>query len=145
MKYNNIHRIPAIILIIIVSFKLSSCEQEDLDFYIDCDHCLAEAPQYDTLRVQVTINAENPYVPLEFYIGDVEDQQKDWIDTARTENFWLVSEVGTEYSVKATYQKAGKTIVAIDSDILRVVDGEGECYPPCYYIRGGTLDVRLKE
>ncbi|MCF8224871.1 MAG: hypothetical protein K9J30_03215 [Bacteroidales bacterium] len=126
------------------SLNFSSCEQEDLNFYIDCDYCLDSIPLFDTLYVSVTINEENPFVPLVFYIGDTEEGNEDRIDTASHENFWLVSEVGVKYSVKATYKKGDETVFAIDGDKISVVDGEGECYPPCYYVRGGTLDVRLK-
>jgi hypothetical protein len=129
---------------LITAVNFSGCEQEDLDFYIDCDFCLEEIPEFDTLWVSVTINDENPFVPLEFFIGDYEDGESDWIDTTWEESYWLESEIGVEYSVKALYQRDGSPVVAIDGDKMRVVNGEGECYSPCYYIRGGTLDVRLK-
>ena len=146
MKHPRATTVLILLAIISASLKLSGCEQEDLDFYIDCDFCLPEIPEYDTLDVYVTINEENPYVPLVFYLGDVEDTQIDWIDTAYSDTLWLSgSVVGQEYSVKATYRRDGEIVVAIDGDKIRVVDGEGECYPPCYYVRGGTLDVRLKE
>jgi len=145
MKKLNYISKAILVLLLIVSVKFSGCEQEDLDFYVDCDFCLESIPEYDTLWVFVTLNDENSSVPLEFFIGDYEDGQEDWIDTARVSEFFLVSEVGVEYSVKATYKQGDEVIVAIDGDKIRVVDGEGDCYPPCYYTRGGTLDVRLKE
>lgn len=141
MKY-----ISSLILIIVfmVSIKITGCEQEDLDFYIDCNDCLTQAPDSSNLLVFVTINDENPSVPLVFYRGDYEDNVVDWIDTTYNDTLKLYSEIGIKYSVKATYMKDGEVIVAVDGDKLSVVDGEGECYPPCYVIRGGTLDLRLK-
>jgi hypothetical protein len=137
---------PLIILfLIIASIKFTGCEQEDLDYYIDCDSCLIEIPDWDTLVVQLTINDENPVVPLEFFIGDYENGEVDWIDTARTERFWLTGEVGVEYSVKATYISGDEIILAIDGDKIRIVDGEADCGSPCFYTRGGTMDCRLKE
>ena len=141
----NLKTVITLLFIAALALKMSSCEQEDLDFYIDCDYCLDSIPEWDTLWVSVTINDENPYVPLTFYLGDIETGAEDWVDTAYDNSFWLVSEVGVEYSVKATYILNGEPVIAVDSDRLKVVDGEGECYPPCYYIRGGTLDVELKE
>ncbi len=120
-----------LLLLIISAVKFSSCETEDLNFYIDCDYCLDAIPEWDTLRVSVTINDENPFVPLEFYIGDYDGGIVDWIDTARSEEFWLVSEVDVNYSVKATYHMGDKIIVAVDSDKIKGVDGEGDCYAPC--------------
>lgn len=134
-----------ILLTLVLSFNISGCEQEDLAFNTDCGNCLETIPDSADLIVNVTIDDENPFVPLTFYVGDYEDGVIDFIDTTRTKEFLLFSEVGTEYSIKATYQKDGETIIAIDGDKLRVVDGSGDCYPPCYFIRGGTLDVRLNE
>lgn len=130
--------------ILVLTIKMTGCEQEDLDFYIDCDFCLESVPDSAELIITVTINEENPYVPLTFYKGDYEHGVVDYRDTTSAEELFLFSEVGTDYSVMATYLKDGKTIYVIDGDRMRVVNGEGECYPPCYYIRGGTLDLRLK-
>ena len=143
-KKNTISKI-ILLLLLISAVKFSSCEKEDLNFYIDCDYCLEEIPEWDTLKVYVTIDDENPFVPLEFFIGDYDDGIVDWVDTAYEEEFWLISEVDIEYSVKATYHKDDKIIVAVDGDKIKGVDGEGDCYAPCYYLRGGTLDVTLAE
>ena len=140
------HFVKILIFILVVAgTKFSGCEQEDLDFFIDCDSCLSYYPDSADLIVQVIINDENPFVPLTFYRGDYENGKVDWVDTARNKTLYLYSEIGREYSVKATYQSGGQTIIAVDGDKMKVVNGEGECYPPCYYVKGGTLDVRLKE
>jgi hypothetical protein len=133
-----------LLLILAFSIKFSGCQQEDLDFIVDCDNCLEFKPDSADLIVYVTINDENPFVPLVYYIGNYEDGIIDYRDTARTEEIFLYSKIGVDYTVKATYTKNGKPIVAVDEDKLRIVDGQGDCYSPCYFIRGGTLDVRLK-
>lgn len=140
-------RITQILLLLTLLFaaKFYGCEQEDLDYVIDCDNCLEEKPDSADLIISVTINDENPYVPLTFYVGDYEDGVIDFEDTTYTEERYLYSKVGVEYSVKATYQVGGETVFAVDGDKLRIINGEGDCYPPCYFIRGGTLDVRLKD
>jgi hypothetical protein len=134
-----------IFILLVFSINFSGCEQEDLAFNIDCDNCLDAIPDSADLIVRVTINGENPFVPLTYYVGDYEDGVVDFIDTTWTEERLLLSKVGVEYSVKATYKVDGAPVIAIDGDRLRVVDGSADCYPPCYFIRGGTLDVRLKE
>ncbi len=140
-----IYTTPIILLALtVVSLKFTGCEQEDLDFYIDCDYCMEFVPDSAELIVTVTINDENPFVPLTFYSGDYEDGNIDFIDTTWTEERLLYSAVGVEYSVKATYKQGDETIVAIDGDKLRVVDGSDDCASTCYYIRGGTMDLRLK-
>ena len=134
-----------IIVIIISSLKITGCEQEDLDIYTDCDNCLDQIPDSADLWIDLTINDENPLVPLEFYIGDYEDGEIYRVDTVDEEFIALPAEIGTYYSVKAKYQVDGKTLYAIDGDKLKVVNGDEECGPPCYYITAGTLDVRIKE
>ena len=143
---DNMKTITKLLLIItlVFAFNFSGCEQEDLALNIDCDNCLEFFPDSADLVINVTINDENPFVPLTFYVGDYEDGNIDFIDTTYTEERFLYSKVGVNYSVKATYQKDGETVIAIDGDRIRVVDGSGDCYPPCYFIRGGTFDVRLK-
>ena len=138
--------VTKLLVLILLAFAVnfSGCEQEDLALNIDCDNCLESVPDSADLIVNVTINDENPYVLLTYYVGDYEDGNIDFTDTTYTEERLHYSKVDVEYSVKATYQKNGKTVIAIDGDRLRVVDGSGDCYPPCYFIRGGTLDVRLK-
>lgn len=143
-KLKYIYRI-ILILIITVSIKFTACEQEDLDFYINCYDCLSEIPDSADLIIYLTINEENPFVPLVFYEGNYEDNIVDWIDTTWSDTLYLYAEVGITYAVKATYQQDGEIVVAIDGDKMKVVDGEGECYPPCYIIRGGTLDLTLKQ
>jgi hypothetical protein len=133
-----------LIVILAVSIKITGCEQEDLDFYIDCFDCLDTQPDSASLIVYVTINEENSFVPLVLYEGDYEDNVVVRVDTFDLDTIYLYAEMGMQYSIKASYIKDGEPLIAIDGDKLRVVDGEGECYPPCYVIRGGTLDLRLK-
>ncbi len=142
-KFKHISSI-ILIVIIAVSVKISGCEQEDLDFYIDCFDCLETPPDSASLIIYVTINEENPFVPLELYRGDYEDKVWDFTDTVYNDTTYIYAEMGLQYSIKASYMKDGEPILAIDGDKLRVADGEGECYPPCYVVRGGTLDLRLK-
>ncbi|MEX0981767.1 MAG: hypothetical protein WD577_11830 [Bacteroidales bacterium] len=132
------------ILLLAFAVNFSGCEQEDLALNIDCDNCLESVPDSADLIINVTINDENQFVPLTYYVGDYEDGNIDFTDTTYTEERLHYSKVGVNYSVKATYQIKGETVIAIDGDRIRGVDGSGDCYSPCYFIRGGTLDVRLK-
>ena len=124
--------------------KITGCEQEDLNSYSNCDDCIGFIPDSADLIVDVTINGENPFVPLTFYIGDYENGQVDYVDTAWTNTLYLYSEIGISYSVMARYFKGEDTIYVVDGDKMRVVNGDDECYYPCYFIRGGTLDLPLK-
>lgn len=133
-----------LIVILVISIKISGCEQEDLDFYIDCNDCLSAIPESANLIIYLTINDENPFVPLILYRGDFEDNIEDYRDTAYEEIHTIYSEMDMSYSIKATYQVDGKPYVAIDGDKMTTENGDEECYSPCYIIRGGTFDLRIK-
>jgi hypothetical protein len=128
-----------------------SCEPEDWLLDVDCDNdCFGFRPDSASLIVYVTLNAENDSVPLTFYRGDI-NGEIDWQDTATASNvsngeeFFLLSRIGTTYTVEATYRSGERTIIAIDSDDMSVSDYGEDCGDPCYVVRGGILDLRLRE
>ena len=130
-----------ILLIIIISF---SCIKDSFNFNIDCDECYYNRPDSADLVVNITINDENPRVPLVFYKGKIEDGIIEWIDTTSSSTLYLFSPVDKYYSVKAVYNSGDKTIIAIDGDKLKTRQVSGVCDRDCWVIYGGTLDVRLK-
>ena len=112
---------------------------------ISCSDCYGFEPDSANLIIRLTINGTYDSVPLVFYRGKYEEGIIDWMDTATTEEFYLYSEVGAEYTVKATYTSGGRTIEAFDSDKMRLYDGAAECGSPCYIVKGGIFDVKLIE
>ncbi|MGC9344617.1 MAG: hypothetical protein ACP5E3_18065 [Bacteroidales bacterium] len=134
--------IIAALLSIIVVF---SCDQDPFVFDVNCDECYFNEPDSADLIVDITINEENPFVPLVFYRGEVDENNIEWIDTAYTETLYLYSPVNEYYSVKAFYKSDNQTIIAIDGDKLKTSRVSDVCDYDCWVIRGGTLDVRLKD
>lgn len=134
--------LPAIVFVFAFIF---SCEESPFVFDVNCDNCYYNKPDSADLVVSLTINAENPYVPLVFYKGRVEDNVIEWVDTAYEQTLYLYSPVGEFYSIEATYKKDGKKIVAIDGDKLKTTRVSDVCDYDCYVIKGGLLDVRLKD
>lgn len=126
-------------LFIVVVF---SCEE---DWIVDCNDCYSFEPDSADLIVELTINAENPEVPLVFYRGKIEDNVIEWVDTSRVEVLYLYSPVEEYYSVKAFYKTGEETIIAVDGDKLKTREVTESCDYTCWVIRGGRLDVRLKE
>lgn len=122
-----------------------SCEQNPFIFDVDCDECYFEKPDSADLIVDITINEENPYVPLIFYKGDVEDGNIEWIDTAYSETLYLYSPVDQFYSIKAFYKSGDQTIISVDGDKLKTTQVSDVCDYDCWVIRGGILDVRLTD
>jgi hypothetical protein len=122
-----------------------SCEQNPFIFDVDCDECYVEQPDSADLIVDITINEENPYVPLVFYKGDIEEGNIEWVDTAYTETLYLYSPVDQYYSIKAFYKSGSQTIISVDGDKMKTTLVSDVCDYDCWVIRGGILDVRLKE
>ncbi len=133
-----------IFLIGIFPVIIFSCIKDSFNFNIDCDECYYNRPDSSDLVVNLTINSENPSVPLVFYKGKVEDGIIEWVDTATTSTLYLLSPVNKFYSVKAVYKSGEKKIIAIDGDKLKTRQVSGVCDRDCWVIYGGILDVRLK-
>lgn len=135
--------------ILIITFILLligfSCEEDPFVFDVNCDECYINEPDSADLIVDITINEENPFVPLVFYRGDVEEENIEWIDTAYSETLYLYSPVNEYYSIKAFYKSGNQTIIAVDGDRMKTSMVSDVCNYDCWVIRGGVLDVRLKD
>ena len=133
-----------IIILLIIIVSVSSCDRELLKININCDECDPVKPDSAELVVKITINDENPFVPLIFYKGRIEEGIVEWVDTATTANLYLLSPINEYYSVKARYKQDGKTIIAVDGDKLVTRLVTEVCERDCWIIKGGILNVRLK-
>ncbi len=130
--------------VIIIICIICSCDREIFTFNVNCDECDPYKPDSADLIVRITIDEENQSVPLVFYKGKVEEGVIEWIDTAYTATLYLYSPVNEFFSVKATYKRDGKTIIAVDGDKLKASLVTDICEKDCWIIKGGILDVRLK-
>ena len=124
----------------------SGCErQEPVNVSeIECSECYQDKPEWGPLNITVTINSQNPYVPLKVYIGNFEEGNLDWIDTAYSSDFWVDVKPDQYYSVIAEYKDGDKTIFAVDGDEHKLKYTPDKCDEPCYYYKGGYIDVRLR-
>jgi hypothetical protein len=93
----------------------------------------------------MTINEENPFVPLVVYIGDFDDNNIEYIDTSYWTEYWVDVPVDKEYSIVAKYKKGDEIISVVDASKLKVKYTSSDCLEPCYYFSGGYMDVRLRE
>ena len=124
----------------------SSCERlENVSVEgFSCSNCFQDKPEWVRLNVTLTVNGENPYVPLTIYIGDFEDNNIDWVDTAYSTSYWVEVRPDRYYSVKAEYKDGSKRVFAIDGDKVKLRQNTTNCDVPCYYQVGGYVDVRLR-
>ncbi|MBN2176019.1 MAG: hypothetical protein JW731_17950 [Bacteroidales bacterium] len=142
-----IKRILYIIPGLIFMLLLNQCERkEPVDLgEFNCDECFQEKPEWGSLIVYVTLNDENPKVPLVVYIGNIEDGNIDWYDTADTREYYVPVRPDKYYSVRAEYRQGSKTIYAVDGDKFKLKYNNDGCDEPCYYFKGGYYDLQLKE
>ncbi|MCK4921815.1 MAG: hypothetical protein KAS71_12270 [Bacteroidales bacterium] len=135
-------KISAILILFVAAF---SCEQEDFTFNVNCNECYYPEPDTADLIMNFTINEENPFVPFILYMGDVEENKIDFIDTAYSEEEYLASAIDVDYSIKAFYKKGSQTIIVVDGDKLKASRTSEVCDYECWIIKGGVLDLTLKD
>ena len=131
---------------IMVFLSLTFCErQEPTNGSFDCSTCYQDEPSWGPLTIYVTINAENPRIPLVIYRGDIESNVIEYVDTTFQSEYWVDVPVDAYYSVKAEYKDGDKTIFAVDGDKLKLKKNVKDCDEECFYFDGGYLDVRLRK
>ena len=133
-------RIKYLMIIFFLSFSLQ-CDK--IELAIDCSECYQIAPEWGEIYVQVTINDENNFVPLIIFIGNVEDYDIEYIDTAYGKDYYLEVPLNRYYSVMAEYISGYDTICAVDGDEIKIKKNTEDCDEECYIIKGGQIDVRL--
>ena len=136
-----------IVLSIIVLFIIAfSCEKGVLTLEVNCGDCWVPEPDSFDLSVDLTISSEyDSVVYLQFYKGNVESGELIGNpEVVTTPRFYYLVPVNEDYSVEASYCKDGKTIIAIDGDKIVSQYNADACDKPCWIIKGGLLDVRMK-
>lgn len=120
----------------------SSVSDEECATY-DYSGCETTEPVAANLNVHVTLNSENPYVPLQIYRGRVEDSVLVMLDTARKEEVQLLMATGSYYSVAARYISGNKIIYALGGDKVST-SSERTCDSICWSVSEGNVNVELK-
>jgi hypothetical protein len=135
-----------IIVVALISLITTSCERDVPSKLggVNCAECYQVKPEWGRLNVTLTINDENPFVPLVVYIGNIEDNNIEWIDTSYAADYWVEVPVNKYYTITAEYKSGDKTIYAVDGDNFKIKYTDSDCDQSCYYYRGGYYDLRLK-
>ncbi len=131
------------LLIVIIGFAYS-CKEKIFTSDVNCDECYEIKPDSADIIVHVTLNDENPVVPLVVYRGPVDDNNIEYTDTAYGTTYYLYVPVDAEYSVKAKYKSGDKTIYAIDGDKIKLKHVSDACSSDCWVIVGGEFFNELK-
>jgi hypothetical protein len=128
--------------LIIILAGYSSC---DVFPKAKCSECTSFEPDSADLKMLVTINAENPKVPLVVYKGKVEEGNVEWIDTTNNETLYLYVQMNQFYSVVAKYKSGIRTIYAVDGDKITTRNETDNCNEDCYIVTNNELDIRLRD
>jgi hypothetical protein len=139
----NVKKYFIVVFVITVTFLYTGCDGNGFQS-VDCDECYTPEPDSADLYVRVTINKENPAVPLEIYKGKVEENVLEWIDTTSSSSYYLYVKTNEYYSVIAKYKSGTRTIFAIDGEKIKTQKVSDVCDNDCWIIKGGKLDVSLK-
>lgn len=131
------------ILSIFAIFNFSCERQPPDDSGFDCENCYQDKPEIGSLLVNVTINEENQFVPITIYIGNIEDNNIEHIDTTWVVDYWVDVPVDKYYSVTAKYKSGDNTIIVVDGDNFKLKKNTRDCDEDCWYYKGGLYDIRL--
>ncbi len=116
----------------------------DRPLFVNCDECYTDEPSEAELLVKITINNENPKVPLAIYQGTFDTGEEIAQDTVTTESFYIFVKTKKMYTVVAEYHKNGKIIRVVNGHKIKTYLDNESCDSPCYVVTGTTLDARLK-
>ncbi len=131
-----------IALLLILLIGINSCDKCDMKS-TDCSECYTIKPDTGELIIKLTINDENPKVPIVIYKNNIEDNDIEFTDTARSEDYYIDVPINKYYSVTARYKVNDKTIVAVDGDKIKTKKIYS-CDELCWIIKGGYINVKLK-
>jgi hypothetical protein len=109
--------------------------------------CKTNMPETGILTVKLTINEENPEVPITVYYGDVEHNDVAVFEYVSRGVVQYELWVNEEYTVEAWYSVGEDTVVVIDADDITVDLDEDKSteYTDCWgEVDNANVDVRLK-
>jgi len=133
------------IYILIIS-AISSCKVENNA--VDCStynysDCNTIEPHEGNMNIKITINAENPSVPITIYTGKLEDNNILFRDTLSKESFDTLLPIDNYYSITAKYNKGSSVIIAVDGDKISKSKTK-TCDSICWSVKTGNTNLKLK-
>jgi hypothetical protein len=131
-------------IFIVIAFSCSTSETEE---GLYCINCLKEEPDSEDISIKLTINNENPKIPITIYDSKFNPENlKDTIyhDTITKSSLTLYVATNKFYSVVATYKTGDITIRSVDGGWFETQKLTG-CSNTCWKTLGGSYDLQLLE
>jgi hypothetical protein len=130
-------------LIPLITLSLIGCnifneECEERPIGIECEH---QRPTHGILNISVTINSENPSVPVNVYRGDFESGILILSDTLNINEVEYILPIN-EYSATAKYISGQDTIITVDGGEISAELTE-YCGEYCWEVHDADFDLEL--
>jgi len=132
------------VLLSIMVILIISCDKNYDFFEVDCSECYRTRPENGELIISVTINDENPEVPIAIYRDRIESGRIRIKDTITEKTVYIEVPLNHYYSVKAEYKVGDDSVFAIDGERIKTHRIADQCDTICWIIKGGRYDLRLK-
>ena len=134
-----------LVLVLLMANLIFSCD-ENFDFLeIDCSECYRIRPDNGELIIHVTINNENPEVPIAIYRDRIESGRIRIRDTVSEKTVYIEVPLNHYYSVIAEYKVGNDSVFAVDGERIKTHRVTDQCDTICWIIKGGKYDLRIKE
>ncbi len=133
-----------VILFILTTLIISSCHEYYFDSGYPCDFCYTEKPEEGLLTIKLTVNGENPFIPIIIYQDELDYQETVWVDTTNEESYEILVPIDNNYTVTAEYKSGDKIITAVDATKIHMKENTSDCEEDCWIVFDGTVDLTLK-
>ncbi|HOV11664.1 MAG TPA: hypothetical protein PLT47_01725 [Bacteroidales bacterium] len=125
-----------------------SCESNYISNPEDClnydySDCNTTEPSVVPLHIKLTINGENPSVPLTIFKGKLENNNIIASDTATSSSYTIWLAPDNYYTVEARYRSGNDIIYAFDGDNVKKIRNQ-VCDSVCWTYQEGNVNVELK-
>lgn len=134
-----------IMLIAVVAFSLSvSCDSINLSA-VNCAECYIDDPEYGYIKLDLTINDENPEVMITLYNNTFDYDNIIYSEIVHYSSVELEIMTNKEYVIEAQYLKNGRSYHVVNRAKLKTRRDTESCNEPCYYIVKRSVDLRIKD
>lgn len=135
-------------IVVFCLFFFQSCEQTFVSTPEDCmnydySDCNTSEPTVVPLNIKLTINPENPQVPITIFKGKLESRDTILSDTAGSSSYVVLLFPDSYYTVEARYRSGNSIIYAIDGDNVKKIRNQ-VCDSVCWTFQEGNVNVELK-
>ena len=131
------------VIICLVLIGSTGCynEEENCDERPIWEDCRYDRPSEGDLIISVTINAQNPRIPISVYEDDFESGRLVFRDTLDVNEAAYILPLGY-YSATAFYVVGADSILAVDGDDITAEQVE-YCDEDCWEVSDADIDLRL--